>query len=101
MMKAKLINDDQEDIMIDFYSYERNVVQKDNAYFGIYLSQEIIELNIKKNKHLKSFLNKSYDIHIELYFDKNDQDNVRIIYSPNITLKDNTLTLEKLIEYNF
>lgn len=101
MMKAKLINDDQEDIMIDFYSYERNVIQKDNAYFGIYLSQETIDLNIKKNKHLKAFINKSYDIHIELYFDKNDQDNLRIIYSPNITLKDNTLTLEKLIEYNF
>ena len=95
MMKLRLLNDDGECIYLKLYKYEidkKKVIE--NGYY--FINQK---LKLYTNKYnLTDFLKYSVYIRVDIIF---EDDRMKTIMDPSITLKKDYILIEKLKEYSF
>ena len=98
-MKIKIINDEEEILVIDYYRYERN--RRNEVCDKLSYITDSWELFIGTNTtEVKSFLKRSYEVFIIISFD-DDFERIKKMYTPSITIKKESIIVETLINYNY
>lgn len=94
------INDDEETIELDLIRYERNT-QKEVCHKLNYVS-DTYKLFVRNIPNLlETFLKRSYDVHVYIYFDDDKDGRVKKFFSPSIELNERYIRIQKLISKKY